>query len=143
MRKLVVLSLLIFMAACSPAAPATPEQVAVPETVAVQPTVEVASVGEVVVEEESPIRWEYKTVSITVGNNDDGIFGEMVQDMDTCEVSNPDMPSALGRSCFLEDQNTAFLDRLNALGSDGWELVQIVYSPGDVVAVAFLKRVVK
>ncbi len=67
--------------------------------------------------------WEYKTLLIE--NIDWGPFG-----FSSC--SNP--------TCFAEDGDAATLERLNTLGSEGWELVGIAHNAQEIGAVLIFKR---
>ena len=70
-----------------------------------------------------PQEWEYKTLRLE--NMIWGPFGYSV-----CE----------SETCFTEDGDVDTLRKMNALGSDGWELVGIAHNAQDIGAVLIFKR---
>lgn len=140
MKKYLLGLLLLWLVACSPTAPAAQLETPPEVNEAIQPTSEVAlTIPEGEVQQVDPVTWEYKTLSVSTGNNEQGVFIELYQSMDTCESGG----TGNGRVCFLEDANEGLATELNKLGSEGWELVDVIYEPGSVVAIAFFKRPVR
>lgn len=140
MKNVLVLPFLIFvLLGCSPTQPAADSTVVnapvvestAPEVVA--PEEEVAAP----VEQAEPERWEYKTLVTTARVS--GPAGEKLQGSSCVDSTT----TAVGGSiCLLEDASTALMERLNSLGAEGWELVDVVYSPENDAAVYFFKRVI-
>lgn len=79
--------------------------------------------------------WEYKT--LVAHERGYGPFGWINDTVDNVTDSGS---YKVDRVYFLEDKQAPLIQRLNELGSQGWELVGFVHNPGDIETVFIFKR---